>query len=125
MAVVKWIFEDASTSETYVWPINPSAGSFLPRNKRLAYQSSVIPGGHLNVFEGRPEPVASTCSGTTLDEAQYRTLLGWAERHRLLYLTDDLGRRQTVYVRNLTFKRVRTPLYPWHHEYNMEFVVVS
>lgn len=125
MAVVRWIFYDATTATTYTVPVNPNEGGTPHRKKSLRFQNTAAPNGKVLVFEGRNDPTEIQFSGTILEQAHLEALDEWYEKRHQIRVTDDLGRMFWIYLTDFEATRQRSALHPWKHTYTARATVVD
>lgn len=125
MTVVKWTIEDPVDLELVEFEINPSEGGVPDMTKNISTLVTAAPEGRALAFEGRSEVAKGRFSGVILTEDEYNFFVYWYEKRHQVYLTDDLGRVQTVYFTNLQLTRKRAVQFPWKHDYTMEFIILD
>jgi hypothetical protein len=125
MAIVRWTFEDPSTSEVYVFPINPSDGGSPSYEKNFVYENTSAPDGKVIVFQGRNNPVKGTFSGTILHKEQYDAFVDWFNKKNQIYITDDLGRNFSIIIESFKPSRQRAVHFPWKHSYQVDYTIVD
>lgn len=125
MAVVRWTFEDPVTSELHEFPINPKEGGTPAFKKNITTKSTSAPDGQAILFEGRRDVQTGEFKGVVRSEDEYNDMVYWFNKHNQIYMTDDLGRTQTIYVTDLSMTRVRQVQWPWKHEYTVQYTVLD
>lgn len=123
--VVKWVFTDTVTLDTYTLEINPNEGAAPERAKQLANTPTVAPGGRPILSEGQDNPTRFDFSGTLLSEEQHDALWEWWDRRVIVKITDDFERDWYVYIERLRMTRLRKHNYPWAHSWSMGTIVVA
>lgn len=125
MAVVRWVFEDPNTLDSYTLAINPSDGGAPAYQKTITYQNTAAPDGKVITFEGRDAPRKLTFSGTLLSEAEYNAFVEWWDRRYQIQVTDDLGREFSLIIESFAPHRVRARSHPWKHTYEITATIVD
>lgn len=125
MAVVRWVFEDPVTLETYNFAVNPSQGGTPGLKKTINYANTSAPNGKVVVFEGRDEVQRLEFSGTILEEAEYNAFMTWADKRYQIVMTDDLGRSFSLIIESFEAQRQRAIHYPWKHSYSVSALIVD
>lgn len=124
-SVTRWTFEDLTTSETYIFPINPVDATIPSITKTLVYSNTSAPNGKAIAFEGRDEVQKGSFTGKILSEQQYNDFETWANKRHQLIMTDDLGRAYSIYITDISFKRLRRSSNFWLHDYTVNFIIVD
>jgi len=120
-AVVKWIFTDPTNSTSYQFPMNPSDGGSPAYQKTISYSSAAGQGGNVLMFEGRDAVKTYSVTGTILTQEHYEAMITWFNKRHALTVTDDLGRTFSIYITGFTPRRRRSALYPYKHEYQLDY----
>ncbi len=123
--VVRWIFYDAGTDETYVFPVNPSSGGSPAYKKTFTFQNTSAPDGKTLVFQGRPETQTLDFDGTLFEQVELDAFVTWWQKQNQINLTDDLGRQYSIVIQEFSPKRVRAALHPWKHTYSCKALIVD
>jgi len=123
--VVRWLFEDTATAESYTFEVNPRAGGSPSYKKTISYQNTSAPDGKTLVFEGLDAAQEIEWEGVILQETQYDAFLTWYQKRRQIRLTDDLGRQMWIYIKSFEPKRRRGQSHPWLHDYTITAVILS
>lgn len=123
MARIAWIFEDPVEGTTEYMQINPNEGASPSFQKNLTKKTTSA--GRPLVQEGQDSLSQFDFSGVILQKSQYDFLYkAWSKRHPVV-LTDDLGRRFTIYFESFEPTRKLSRTYPWRHEYHASTVVLE
>lgn len=125
MAVVRWLFEDPVTLDSYEMEVNPSSGGSPNYTKKITYENTSAPDGKVIVFEGRDEVRKLEFSGTILTEAQFNAFVTWWEKRYQVSVTDDLGRVFSIILESFDPTRERAIHYPWKHSYRVNATIVD
>jgi hypothetical protein len=125
MAVERWTFTDPVTLDSYEFEINPSDGGSPTYKKNIAFQNTAAPDGRVLAFEGRPSPQTGNFKGTILTEEHYNAMLEWFGVKNQIYMTDDLGRTQSIYITDFDPQRVRAVQHPWKHSFTVSYFVLD
>jgi hypothetical protein len=123
--VVRWVFEDPNTLDTYEFAINPSEGGSPSYDKTISYQATSAPDGKLVSFEGRDQPQTIEFSGVLFTEAEYNAFVEWWDKRYQVQVTDDLGRSFYIQINSFTPTRKRAIQHPWKHDYTVTATVVD
>jgi hypothetical protein len=123
MARTGWIWEDATDGTTQIMPINPNENASPKYQKNLAKKTTTS--GRVIIQEGAATPSQFDFSGALLTKEHYDFILNiWRKRH-LVRLTDDLGRKFTIYLESFQPQRKLSKTYPWRHTYQATSVIVD
>lgn len=125
MSVVRWIFFDPGTSETYVFAVNPSEGGTQGYKKTFTYQNTSAPDGKTLIFQGRPAVGTLEFKGTIFQQVELDTFVAWWQKQNQITLTDDLGRIFYIVIEEFIPTRVRAVHYPWKHSYTCKATIVN
>jgi hypothetical protein len=125
MAVVRWVFEDPNTLDTYEFAINPSEGGSPSYNKTITLQATSAPDGKVVSFEGRDQPQTLEFSGVLFTEAEFNAFVEWWNKRYQIKVTDDLGRIFWIQINSFNPTRKRAMQHPWKHDYNITATVVD
>lgn len=125
MAGFRWSFTDPSTSETYVFLVNPNAGGSPTFKKTVTPLPLTASDGAMVLFEGRQTPPTIAWSGVILDESQYSAVVTWFGHSHQLELTDDLARVTTIYITDFTAKRAPRIHTPWRLTYDVKAILLQ
>lgn len=125
MPVVRWIFYDPGTSETYVFPINPHTGGSPGYVKNFTFQNTAAPDGKTLVFQGRPESQTLEFEGVVFQQTELEAFVSWWRKNNQITVTDDLGRIFRIVIQEFTPKRERAVHFPWKHSYTCRAVIVD
>jgi hypothetical protein len=120
MAVVRWVFTEPATSDTYTVEINPNDGGTPGVAKSFQFSDTCAPDGQTVVFEGRDKPQTMDLSGVILHETHLQALYEWTQKRNPIVIKDDLLREFTVVIEEFTPTRKRSALYPWKHEFRLK-----
>lgn len=123
--VVRWIFYDPGTSETYVFPINPKEGGTSGYKKTFTFQNTAAPDGKTLVFQGRPEAGSLEFSGVLFEQTELEAFVLWWRKQNQITLTDDLGRNFSIVIQEFIPKRIRAMQHPWKHSYTCKATIVN
>lgn len=123
--VVKWLFEDLVTVDSYELEINPNTMKLPAREKKMNYQTTAAPDGKVIAYEGRDAVQVLGFSGVTLSEEQHNAFVEWFEKRHQIRITDDRGDQWIVYITKYTPTRRRAVHYPYKHEYEIEAFVLD
>lgn len=123
--VVKWKFEDISSSETYVFEINPNDDGLPGYRKNYTQSVTTAPDGKALVFEGKSEAPTGSFSGVTLSQAQHEKFIEWFHKGNQIKITDDLERSYWVVLESYEPKRRYSRTRPWRHDYTISYIVVD
>lgn len=118
---VAWTFSDGTT--IYEMEVNPNAAT-MPSIERTITQRATTAGRQV-IYEGKPTVKNLNFSGVILEEAQYRSMLEWSNKHKQIRIKDDLDDVYWVYLMNFQPKRVRKNDHDWYMEYSVEGVVLD
>jgi len=125
MAVVRWVFSDPVTLESYEFEINPSEGGSPTYKKTINFLNTAAPDGRTLAFEGRRAAQQGSFKGTILTEEHYNAMVDWFEKRNQIIMTDDLGRSQMIYITDFEPTRVRAVQHPWKHTFNVSYFVLD
>lgn len=125
MAVVRWVFDDPNTLESWTFAVNPSQGGSPSYDKNLGYQNTSAPDGKVISFEGRDNPQPFEFSGTLFTEDEYNTFVTWWNKRYQIQVTDDLGRTFTIEIKSFRPTRRRAIQHPWKHDYEVSATIVN
>lgn len=123
--VVKWLFEDPVTMESYTFDINPNTGGSPAYEKNTLYKNTCAPDGKVVIAEGLDNPQKLSFSGVLLFQEQYDAFVTWWDKRYQVYITDDLGRQFSVEIDTFTPTRERAVHYPWKHSYSVDATIVE
>lgn len=118
---VAWRFFDGS--ESYDLPINPLDVTMPFKRKRLSHRATTA--GRQVTFEGKPEVVDMSLSGTIMTEEHYYALRSWVNKRKQIQITDDLGRKFWVYLKTFSPTRKSSQEYPWLMEYTLTGTILD
>lgn len=125
MAVVRWVFEDPTTLDSFTFAINPKEGGSPSYQKTLTYQSTAAPDGKVISFEGR-DPVRNLeFSGVLFTEEEFDAFVEWWGKRYQVQVTDDLGRTFTIQINSFEPTRRRARAHPWKHDYRVSATIVD
>lgn len=125
MAVVRWVFEDPVTLDSYTFAVNPSEGGSPAFNKNITYQVTAAPDGKVISFEGRDHPRTLEFSGVLFTEAEFDAFHEWWDKRYQVNVTDDLGRTFTIQINTFEPQRRRAIQHPWKHDYRISATIVD
>lgn len=125
MSVVRWVFRDPSTLETYQFAVNPSEGGAPSYNKTAVYTKTSAPDGKVIRFEGRDEPSQLAFSGTLFSEEEFDAFVRWWDKRYQIQVEDDLGRQFYIQIDSFVPTRVRARNYPWKHTYQVAATIID
>lgn len=125
MAVVRWLFEDPVTLDSWQFEINPNEGGSPAYSKNIVYSATCAPDGKVVVFEGRDEPKKLEFSGVLLTQEHFEAFAEWYEKRYQVNVTDDLGRTFSVIIDRFDPTRQRALHYPWKHTYRVSATIVD
>lgn len=123
--VVRWIFYDPGTSETYVFAINPSSGGSPGYKKNFTFANTAAPDGKTLVFEGRDEVQNLEFDGVIFEQVELDAFVLWWQKRNQITITDDLGRIFSIIIQEFTPKRERAVHHPWKHSYSCKAIIVN
>lgn len=123
--VVRWIFTDPVTLDTYTVPINPNDDGTPSSNKTINYSNTSGPNGNVLMFEGRDQVKEIQISGVILEQAHLDALQSWHDKRYQVTVTDDLGRTFSIYITSFVPKRIRVASNVWKHEYTMTYTILD
>ncbi len=123
--VVRWIFTDPVTTDTYTVPVNPNKGGTPTRNKNITYLNTAGPGGNVLAFEGRDDTQQIQVSGVILEQAHLDAFNTWFDKRYQITVTDDLSRVFSIYITNFDATRINSRSHPWKHEYTLSYVIID
>lgn len=123
--VNRWTLLDPVDSVEVEFPFNPSEGGTPEYKKTINSVSTVAPNGKTIFYQGAGEPQVLEFSGVVLEQEHHDLFVTWAEKQRILILTDDLGREFQVVIESYSPQRVRRATRPWYHTYTMRCFVMS
>lgn len=118
---VAWQFYDLE--DTYDFFVNPLQASMPTLNKKISYQATAS--GKQVSYEGRPEVKRIAFSGVILEEAQLRIFQDWWLKRKQVRITDDLGQKYWVYLKQFNPTRRKNNTYEWLHDYTAEGIVLD
>lgn len=123
MAVVRWIFDDPETLDSYTFEINPV------ENDVPAYEKNVNTlqptAGNTIISEGTDQPRTGEFSGVILTEDMFNEMVTWFEKRYPITLTDDLSRSFTIYITQFDVTRERAVHSPWKHSYRVSYLLLE
>lgn len=125
MAVVRWVFDDPVTLDSYTFDINPNEGGSPSYEKNITYESTCAPDGLVVRYEGRENPQKLQWSGTILEEDHYNAYVTWWQKHYQINVTDDLGREFSIEVDSFIPTRENSHQHPWKHSYTVNATIVD
>lgn len=123
--VVKWVFTDPTTLDSYTLEINPNEGAAPERTKNVVTSGTTAPDGRTLIAEGQDNPTRFDFSGTLLSQEQHDALVAWYDRRTIIQITDDFERTWNCYIDRLKLTRLRKHNYPWAHSWSMGTVIVE
>lgn len=123
--VVRWIFYDPGTSQTYTMAINPKEGGTSGYKKVFTFANTSAPDGKTLVFQGRPEVGTLEFTGTIFEQTELDAFVLWWTKQNQIVITDDLGRSFSVVIQEFIPKRIRAQQHPWKHTYSIKAVIVD
>jgi hypothetical protein len=97
--VVRWVFQDMETNETYRVEINPNemSGYVFPKSFNFARYGS----GRLRGVQGRREPLDLTFGGVVRTKTHHDRLLEWQRKPGKVRVTDHLGRTFEMMIKSV------------------------
>lgn len=125
MAVVRWVFDDPNTLDTWEFAINPSEGGSPSYDKTITQQSTSAPDGKVILFEGRDQPQIIEFSGVLFTEAEFNAFVEWWNKRYQIQVTDDLGRQFYIVITSFKPTRRRAIQHPWKHDYSVSATIVD
>jgi hypothetical protein len=125
MAVVRWVFYDPATAESYTFAINPTSGGSPSYEKTFQYQNTAAPDGKVLVFEGRQAVKKLSFEGKILEQTHYDAFVTWFNKANQIRVTDDLGRTFYIIIEKFDPKRERAVHSPWKHSYTVDASIVD
>lgn len=123
--VVRWVFDDLTTLETYTFVVNPATDERQEHQKNATITNTSAPGGNALIMEGRETVKEGSFAGVIFTEAEYNVFDNWARRRHQIQLTDDLGRVQIMIMKSFQATRRRSHNHPWAHDYTIEYWIVD
>lgn len=124
--VVKWRFDDpSSSSDSYVFEINPNDDGLPGYRKNFQISSTSAPEGKTLVMEGRDEPRRGSFSGVSLTDTQHNAFITWFNKRNQIQVTDDLGREFMIIIESYQPTRRWTRTYNYRHDYTIDYIVVD
>ncbi len=118
---VPWDLYDGSVS--YQLMVNPDTAT-MPSIKRTVTARPTCSGRQVT-YEGKPSIPEISFSGVILEEAQFRAFEEWVSLRKLVRITDDLGMKYWVYLKNFSPQRQKVTEYPWYHTYSVSGVLAD
>lgn len=139
-----WTLHDPSTGDSYVFPINPTAGK--GSGSSSASSGGTVIGGAGSVgehslaktielatmtdngpilTESQQDTLSGSFGGTILSQAQYDAFVFWSSKDNLVRLTDDLGRVQTVFFTGFSPARKHSVNFPWDVTYTVSYLIYA
>lgn len=121
--VVRWIFEEVETSETYTVEINPNEAS----SHRFGRELLPAPrgGGRTLAFQTARQPLDWTFSGVVRAESHHDELIEWQKKPGKVRVTDHLGRTFEVMMRAVDMiDRRPSGDNTWRFQYNFSCLLL-
>jgi hypothetical protein len=125
MLVQRWSLLDPVTYDSHTFELNPYEGGSFTRKKKTATLKTAASDGKNIMFEGRQEPQQTTFTGILYSEEEMQAWREWSNKRYQVQLTDDLGRSFSIYIKSLSFDRVRSAVHPWKHKYTVEAMILD
>lgn len=127
MARIPWKFVDPLALTEYEFAINPKAGGYPDRRKKLTTIRTTAPGaeGAVLVFEGGDEVPEVSVSNVLLTEAQLDAFNEWYDKRHQVKVIDDLGRAWWIVISGVKAERERSVSHPFRHQYTLSWVVLG
>lgn len=125
MAVVRWVFEDPVTLDTYEFDLNPREGAQPTYNKLMSYETTAAASGQTIAYEGRRQAQKLEWEGTILEEEGHLAFVEWWEKAYPVRVVDDLNQEFTIYITDYSPKRKRSIHYPHRRDYTMSALVIG
>jgi hypothetical protein len=125
MPVVKWVFNDPVTLESWTFDINPSDGGTHSYNKTFNYSNTSAPDGKVIVFQGRDQPKKMEFKGVILTEEEFDAFVEWYEKSYQIEVIDDLNRSFFIIIETFQAQRRRAVQHPWKHDYSVTATIVD
>jgi hypothetical protein len=115
----RWQFADSRE----LWPFEINPATFTSNFYKRSYKAERI--NKVLIKSGQREQPEMRFSGTILTKSMLETLEYWYEKEKTINLVDDKRRSFTVYITELTPKRVRNATNLWQHTFDCKVLVLD
>jgi len=121
--VVRWIFQDLETNETYQVELNPNEMSSYMFSKGFDFAHYGT--GRVRGVQSRREPVDLTFGGVVRTKSHHDALIEWQQKPGKVRVTDHLGRTFEMMIRSLDMlDRRPTGTNSWRFRYTFNCLLL-
>lgn len=123
MTLLRWVFTDPTTAETYTFPRNPN-GMTSPYLPQVTTPMARTIDGRARAARALAVPVEWSFKGDIRTQAHHDALAAWAAKDHRVHVTDHLARTWEVMLTQFDADEQRPRLStPWRFTYQMRALI--